>query len=367
MKKRNLFLMIVISSLLLNGCNNYFSEKPNEPGPVVDVDISSENETTMSGPSSDNDKTESSNEIMANNEIEANNAIDPTNTTGPSENEPPRIICLGDSLTMSYGGDGTTMPGTIDELCNLTVLNYGVYGESLSCMSARYGANPQYLCDDIVIPADETPVQAQVEGKYGWEMLLVFGDAGIHTVSLNGIEGTYTISDEGKRYFTRLTPGEETFVAKGTRLYTEAMLDKQDNDILVLWGGSNDEPQSKDEIPLMLEKIDEIIDYHGNDKYIIVSLTSRHGRIPIVDDVNEAYKERYGEHYLDLRSYMLHDALNDLGITPTELDETALANGDMPYSLRCSTAEDESHGNADFYRLAGEQIYLKLKEIGYIN
>ena len=278
-----------------------------------------------------------------------------------------RIVCFGDSLTEGHGGDGVTMCTTLEELSGHTVLNYGVFAESLSCIAARQGANPQYLCEDIVVPANTTPVKAQVEGKYGYEMLLVFGDAGINDVILGDIPGTYSIDDEGNRMFTRLTPGEETPLSRGTQLFTHAMLDKKDDDILVLWGGSNDEPQSVDEIPAMLKKIDEIIAFHGNDKYIILSLTSRHERIPVVDEVNNALAEKYGEHYLDLRSYYVNNALNDMGITPTDIDKEAVEIGDVPFSLRYNNGEDLNHGNADFYRIAGEKVYDKLKEIGYIN
>lgn len=284
-----------------------------------------------------------------------------------SDNSAKRVLCFGDSLTEGYGGEGITMCNTLQEISGATVFNYGVFSESLSCMAARQGGNPQYLCEDIVIPADCTPVHAQVQGKYGWEMLLVFGDAGINNVSLGGIEGTYTIDDEGTRYFTRLTEGEEVALPQGTQLFTHAMLDKKDDDILVIWGGSNDEPQSSEEIPPMLEKIDEMIAYHGNDYYVVISLTSRHGRIPVVDEVNKMLAEKYGDHYFDLRSYYLNDALNDLGIRPTDEDLIVIEKGDVPFSIRKNPEEDENHGNPDFYRLAGEQLYKKLVELGYLN
>ena len=281
------------------------------------------------------------------------------------DNSGKRVVCFGDSLTVGTGGEGTTMPDTIAKLSGAEVINYGGYGESASCIAARQGGNPQYLVEDIVIPADTTPVRAQCSGKYGYEMLLVFADAGINNVMLNGIEGTYTMVDD-ERCFTRLTPGEEVKVPAGTQLFTHAMLDKRDDDILVIWAGSNNGIETEDQIPALVEQIDEMIEYQGNDTYVVVSLTSRHGRIPLVDKVNENLKNHFGEHYLDLRSYMVNEALSELNITPTKLDNQAIAAGDVPVSIRYSTDEEENHGNADFYRLAGEQIYKKLVELGYL-
>jgi len=342
--KTSLFLLIFTVFCCLCGCNS--------------------NNTTTSADS--NNMTENKNNTETTSISVTKEETASISTTNIDDKDT-RILCYGDSLTVGTGGDGVTLCNTLEKLCGHEVLNYGVYAESLSCIAARQGANPQYLCYDIVVPADTTPVKAQVEGKYGYEMLLVFGDAGVNDVLLGDIPGTYSIDDEGNRFFTRLEAGDETPLPQGTQLITHAMLDKRDDDIMVLWGGSNDQPQTIEEIPAMLEKIDEMIEYHGNDKYIIVSLTSRHERIPVVDEVNKSYSEKYGEHYLDLRSYYVNDSLKDMGITPTDEDKVAMEIGDVPISLRYNNEEDPNHGNADFYRIAGEQIYAKLKDIGYIN
>lgn len=282
--------------------------------------------------------------------------------------EPKRIICWGDSLTEGTGGEGVTMPNTLAELSGRTVMNYGVYAETASCIAARQGGNPQYLVEDITIPADCTPIKAQCSGKYGYEMLLVFGNAGINNVTLGGIEGTYEMNDDGDRCFTRLSPGEETFVPSGTQLFTHAMLDKRDNDILIIWVGGNDEPNSEEEFQAIFTKTDEIIAYQGCTEYVIVSDMNPHSRIPLLDTLNEEAKERYGEHFLDLRSYMVNEALDQLGITPTEADLEKIEKGDVPVSLRMPSDDpEEPHGNSDYYRIAGEQVYKKLLELGYLN
>lgn len=281
------------------------------------------------------------------------------------DNSGKRVVCWGDSLTEGTGGEGVTMPNTLEKLSGAKVINYGGYGEDSSCIAARQGGNPQELVEDIVIPATCTPVRAQTSGNYGWDMLLVFSDVGINNVVLGGIEGTYGWYED-ERCFTRLTPGEETPLPEGTQLFFHGMLDKKPDDILVIWCGSNDGIENPDEIGGLVKRINEMIAYQGNDKYIVVSLTSRHARIPLVDEINKSLSKEFGDHYLDFRSFIVNDALDQLGITPTDMDKKAIAIGDVPYSLRMSLDEEENHGNPDFYRLAGEQVYKKLKSLGYL-
>lgn len=282
------------------------------------------------------------------------------------DNSTKRVVCWGDSLTEGTGGDGVTMPNTIADLSGAEVLNYGVFAETSTCIAARQGSNPQYTVEDLIIPADCTPVKAQVSGSYGYEMLLDFGNAGINNVVLNGIEGTYAYDENYNRCFTRLTPGEPVAVPAGTQFITHAMLDKRDDDIAVFWVGSNDKFESDDDIIGLLERIDKMIEYHGNDKYVIVSLTARHAFIDRVLDVNASLRERYNDHYIDIRTFLVNDSLNYLNITPTDKDNEALARDDIPYSIRATMDEDENHGNPDFYRIIGELVYRKLRELEYL-
>lgn len=365
-KQKTVTALLILAMLLTPGCGKVKISK----APKLDIkvewltDNSSEDEGQYSERTDDPNYDESADESNSLNDEEF--SIAPGSVMPNPVNQGKRIVCFGDSLTQGTGGDGVTMPDTIAEYSGAEVLNYGVYAEMTSCIAARQGGNPQALVEDIVIPADTTPVKAQVSGGYGYEMLLVFGDAGVNNVTLGGIEGTYTLEGEN-RVFTRLTPGEATPLPEGTPLITHAMADKREDDILVIWTGHNDEIKTTDNIPGLIEKIDKMIAYHGGDKYVVVSLTCRHGLIPVVDETNDALKAKYGEHYLDLRSFLVNDSLEYLSIEPTEKDKEAIAIGDVPYSIRFSMEEDENHGNADFYRLAGIRVYLKLVSLGYID
>ena len=93
----------------------------------------------------------------------------------------------------------------------------------------------------------------------------------------------------------------------------------------------------------------------------MVGITSK-GMVPEVEEVNQALKEAFGTHFLDIRSYLLTQGLKDAGITPTSQDLFDIENGEIPSSLRV----DVVHGTADFYTILGEQLYEKMLADGYL-
>ena len=105
----------------------------------------------------------------------------------------------------------------------------------------------------------------------------------------------------------------------------------------------------------------QMLEYLGTERYIVIGLTSL-ALVPDVEPINKALAEEFGTHFLDIRTYLLENGLEDAGIAPTVQDRADLAAGEIPSSLRV----DIVHGNEMFYRIIGEQVFLKLKELGYI-
>lgn len=283
---------------------------------------------------------------------------------GKQNNSDTRIVCWGDSLTEGTGGNGVSYPSVLAELSGATVLNYGVYAERASLIAARQGGNPQHTQDLSTIPATCDPVKVNVVGDNGaWEMWCNFGDAGINPCQIAGVEGTLSIDgNDGTRYFTRNEPGDEVAVSDGEPFYTHAMLDKKDRDILVIWSGSSDgwfEDRSIDDI-IAYQK--SMLENANCERYVIINYTAKPNIGEEIDAWNERLASEYKEHCLDIRGYLLTSGLEDAGITATAQDKEDIKNGQIPTSLR----SDESHGTADFYRIVGEQVYKKMKELGYL-
>jgi len=286
-------------------------------------------------------------------------------TEDDESNAPKRIICWGDSVTEGTGGDGISYPSVVAEMSGYEVLNYGVYNERASMIAARQGANPQHVENLSEIPAKTEPVKVDIVGDNGkWEMWCNFGDAGINPCEIAGVKGTLSIDpDDGTRYFTRNEPGAVVPLNGKEKFTTFAMTDKRDSDILILWTGCADGWDEDKNIEDIIKYQKAMLEYSNCTEYIVINYTGKLNIGEIIDDWNIRLEEEYGEHYLDLRGFILNDALKEAGITPTKQDQTDIEGGFIPESLR---SDDVGHFNAIGYRLIGEQVYNKLLELGYI-
>ena len=232
------------------------------------------------------------------------------------------------------------------------------------------------LNETVTIPADTTPVEVQpVSDMFGWEMLLVFGgdpkwstrpdfaaDNSINPCVIAGVEGNLSLNaDENKRYFTRLTPGDPVVAKSGEQIFFKAMRDTRKDDILVIWTGTNDELTTSN-VKDTLRYIHSIIDFTGTDRYIVVNMEKIED-IPEIDAINAEFEKEFGEHCLDIFSYLLNDAMDEAGLTPTEEDKQMLAERRMPVSLR---SDMNGHFNETGYTMIGHEIYRKLCSLGYL-
>lgn len=276
--------------------------------------------------------------------------------SAPSDMDP-RIVCWGDSLTVSTDGQ-SAFPDILRKLSGCEVVNYGVESETASMIAMRAGG-VRVNVKATVIPADVTliPIFLRTEDD-GNVFFLDNGDAGVNPCVINGIEGELQKLN-GSYYFKRNKKGERLAIDEGTQFKTHGMVDARWGDVLVIFAGTNDLPNLRGaENIISLEK--KIIEAAKCDKYIIIGLTYA-GGIPEIDKVNEAMSEAFGDHFVDIRKYMLTYGLADAGITPTEKDKEDIAKGEIPDSLR----SDYVHGNKHYHRLLGEQVYRRMQYLGY--
>lgn len=353
--KKTLAISIIITVLTFVGCNN------------TDVSM------TTSYSSSDSQKIEesasnidrqSSNSTSNITSDEAKKAT--TNET--TNNSEKRIICWGHSMVVGSGGGGVTMPNVLERLSGATVLNYGGYAENTNEVAARSGVNELTLTAKLPIDSsNEVSNSIEFESEWGkTDILLKYTDAGLNPVTIDGVIGVLTRCEPDDEpvtyYFRRLEPGEPKDAAPGTRIIPYYETDKREDDILVIWTGGNDTINSLDDIEILLNQIDELIEFSGSDKYIVISETTLHENFPFTDDVSNSYADHYGEHFLHLRKYLIEDAFSDLKIAPSEEDIADINCSDIPRYFR----DDDVHGNALYYYLAGQQVYKKCQELGYL-
>lgn len=283
-----------------------------------------------------------------------------TEKTMEAEEKPERIICWGDSLTYGQGGNGVTYPSVLSEKLNLEVINYGIQGETARQIGIRMGAFPM-SAGAFEIPAESIPVEVSL-WQWGEDPIMMrLGDCAINPCYISGVAGTLSYqAEDNKYYFTRLEEGEAKTVAEGTEIETFASKDKRKSDIVVLFAGTN-LPPDKDTVGELIEREKQMLAYLEAERYVVIGLTSK-TLIPDIEPINEALAEAFREHFLDIRMYLLEHGLQDAGITPTEQDKKDIEEGEIPSAIRV----DEVHGNEAFYRIIGEQVLLKLEELGYI-
>lgn len=270
----------------------------------------------------------------------------------------PRIVCWGDSLTESTSRK-TSYPDFLRTLSRCEVINYGIHSENTSMIAMREGGIGVKV-GATVIPAnkDLIPVFLTAENKDPI-YFLDYGEAGINPCTIGGIQGNLT-QINGSYYFSRSEAGEIKSIDDGTLFETFAMTDVNPSDVLVIFTGTNDMPDSES-IYDIIDIQKSMIKYAKCTKYIVIGLTYAEG-IKEIDTINEILSNEYEDHFLDIRSYMLSYGLSDADITPTSADEKDIEKGNIPSSLR----SDYVHGNREFYELLANQVYRRMQYLGYL-
>lgn len=278
----------------------------------------------------------------------------------PDEESAERILCWGDSLTYGQGGDGVTYPSVLEEKTGLEVINYGIQGETARQIGIRMGVWPMST-GAFEIPAETVQTEVSL-WQWGEDPIMMrLGDCGINPCYIEGVEGELSYAaEDNKYYFTRKEAGDAVSVADQTKVQTFAAGDKDSSDIIVLFAGTN-LPPDKDTVGELIAMERQMLEFLDAKRYVVIGLTSKK-LIKDVEAINESLEEAFGEHFLDIRSYLLENGLRDAGIEPTKKDMKNLAKGEIPSSLRV----DEVHGTADFYQIIGECVYRKLKDLGYL-
>jgi hypothetical protein len=109
-----------------------------------------------------------------------------------------------------------------------------------------------------------------------------------------------------------------------------------------------------------------MIRYNRTGKYLVLGLTYYYDFVTSTgltpDQLDYAMLLRYGNNFVNVRRYMMEFGLSDAGITPTQADETAIAEGKVPPSL---LASDGIHGTDDFYSIVAHIVYERGKQLNY--
>lgn len=172
------------------------------------------------------------------------------------------------------------------------------------------------------------------------------------------------------------TPAYETItIPEGTRVYTKTAIDHS-GDILILEIGSNGGWEN--DYKTLILQYDAMIQEFGCKYYIVVGDTDDPGTS--IGDLSQgdtdangdyigtgdtsweaALRLAYGDHFINMRTYLIENGLKDTGIMPTKDDLENYKRGNISKKLR----SDWTHLNCMGYYSKGKGIYLKGVELGY--
>lgn len=290
------------------------------------------------------------------------------------ESDAIQIFCWGDSMTA--GG----YPEELRDYAfahgygnrEFKVYNYGAGGDTAEHVAMKQGAMPMYVAP-FKIPADKTPVRIYLYDE-NYELVVSLADLGtkgLSPVTIAGQKGqiSHKYDEDGndEYYFARQGSGkfEEVYVDRLTRVVTNGMITPDKDDFHVIFTGPSNE-YNYDEADKLIKTQQRMVDDIGTDNYIIISLTCLY-YMPQIWEFNEDLAEYWGDHFLDFRTYVLTDGMDDaiaqgLIEAATEQDLADIAKGEIPESMR----SDVEHGNHVYNTLLGQQVYKKLVEMGYI-
>lgn len=283
------------------------------------------------------------------------------------------IVCYGDSLTEGVGVSSTyAYPAVLQRLITdgKTVTNYGLGGKKTAMIAFYQGGLPVYM-NPVTLPANAVATDCSLFTQEGYQ--IVAEDSGgipgwLNPVYLAGVKSWINENGSHNGYVVQSETDVDVPVKRPIKVNPACMTRDK---ILVVWAGSNDAP-TLDTIDDIINLEKQMITHNGNDKYIVVGLTAKYV-MPEVERVNEKLARVFGEHFLDIRRYMvspIYDkngdviscyALEDYNIAPTAQDIADIENGEIPESLRT----DSIHGTEEFYDCVAKMVYDKGIDLGY--
>ena len=152
--------------------------------------------------------------------------------------------------------------------------------------------------------------------------------------------------------------GEEKIINRPTPIITDNSL-KLRNAVYIIFMGQNGGFDLNSELP---KQHKYIIDYmtSANKEYVIIGLTTQ------TAEYRGAYDKlmfsEFGRRFINTREYISAYGLNDLSLTPTDEDTTAMSEGRIPPQLMA----DSVHLNANGYTVLANLVYKRLKEFGIL-
>lgn len=272
-----------------------------------------------------------------------------------------KISCVGDSLTEGSGGGGTSYPGVLAaNNAKLEVTKFAFPSEDSFYIAYATGGMRLYA-DPFTIPASNIgnaapTISIKTDAGGAFAMDHVADD---NLCMIGGVLGKLKYENSVNK-FQRLKPGEAIQLARREPIY-QCFEMKHIGDITIIWAGTNDSAISS-MTEAIFYHLDNIINLLPHKKYLVLGVM-QNIKFSNIGNIMTYFRRHYGNHFVNIRQYLLDYGLADAGITPTAQDTTDISNGTIPTSLR----SDETHLNADGYTVVGNYLYKLINENGWLD
>lgn len=277
-------------------------------------------------------------------------------------------MCWGDSMTRgAVASYGNGYPEQLKAMLGdgYTVLNMGVSGEDVYTIAGRQGGVP-FVCGNtpFTIPTWETPVAIDIASLNGKAVKpFVGGDSfGINPVYISGVKGDISYSG-GVYYFTRAGQGDAVAVNRPTIIETNAMRNYA-RKVGIFWIMGNDGADGASDLDVIADYIQQMVEAGRCERYLVLSKTSfvADYATDYADSYDAKMHRKFGQHYINVRKYLIDYGLDDLGISPTAEDAAAIAARVIPPSLK---SDASVHLTTEGYGIVAKLVYLRGKALGY--
>lgn len=289
-----------------------------------------------------------------------------------------KIACFGDSLVRGYTDSSAwdltdAWPYLLEQELggSVEVTNLGFGGNPTAEIRMRVSALPvTFTVAGGVIPAAITNVMVSTRRKIG---LLSTRNTSING-SLAGVYGTL-VYDGSSYSFTRATAGTNATTAAGPIPFVVDRGIDYSNHTAIIWWGRNDvsfgatgayKTVADHVIAADIEMVEW---FRANRKsFLLISTTNRTDeprgseKYEVIREINERRKALFPSHYIDLRSWLVNEAIYEAGLTPTQADLNNMANDAPPPSIM----DSGSHYNKPIAPLIAKNLSTILTERGMV-
>ncbi len=290
-------------------------------------------------------------------------------------NEKPQIIGWGDSMMKGAGGEKSILEVMSDELGGLNYENYAVGGLKSKSIAVLQGGIPLKLKFD----KEQLGFWDTATSVYHSDLLFNNQTEQYRRGTVNGNAGKlYRNSDtlnpaQTKSFTFKKGLTFQTLQLKDTVVFKFDDAIPQKDAITIIWAGRNDNKsgtymyQTRDNIQAMMDHIGA----EAQERTLIVSICNGigdkefKGSVPHtqIKKLNALLQDSFKEHFIDLRTYLVKDAMYDMGIKPTSQDLEDMAKDCIPRSFFF----DHVHFNSLGYEAAGKYLAQVVKDKEWIN